>query len=395
MILAATLLWSVEVVVREAPARTSLAPRTLAAARMGIGHGRCSSCWVAITGQAGRRSTGARRRAVALGAAHRAAAHGLRRHVVRRARARAGDRRDRGARVRRRRHGAALRRRRRRADQRRSARSSSRSAPALDRVWPPSADRRRPRRLLPRDATGAAGPLLFARYAYPPNALGLCGADAPRTLLEYGDAGASRRRPRRAGADLRRRVAVPHPDRRRERHRRSARPARRRGVLGRQRAARPRPARRPGAPRRRPLPRPDRPARASTSSTSIAAGAVPHHCFHVFAVYPWLGLLRTGVVDQPLHVLDQCRTTPARRAVGRRARRVEVLRPAAPLGATAPSASASRSRAPSAGRTTVSRSSTRPSRATASRCTGTSSATCSPPPPRGRSTWPTGARWRR
>ena len=43
----------------------------------------------------------------------------------------------------------------------------------------------------------------------------------------------------------------------------------------------------------------------------VAAGAVPHHCFHVFAVYPWLGLLRTGVVDQPLHILDQCRTTPA------------------------------------------------------------------------------------
>ena len=37
---------------------------------------------------------------------------------------------------------------------------------------------------------------------------------------------------------------------------------------------------------------------------------MPHHCFHVFAVYPWLGLLRTGV-DEPLRVLDLCRTTPA------------------------------------------------------------------------------------
>jgi len=26
---------------------------------------------------------------------------------------------------------------------------------------------------------------------------------------------------------------------------------------------------------------------------------------------PWLGLLRSGIVDQPLHILDQCRTTPA------------------------------------------------------------------------------------
>jgi hypothetical protein len=29
-------------------------------------------------------------------------------------------------------------------------------------------------------------------------------------------------------------------------------------------------------------------------------------------VYPWLGLLRSGIVDEPLRVLDRCRTTPAR-----------------------------------------------------------------------------------
>ena len=39
--------------------------------------------------------------------------------------------------------------------------------------------------------TAVAGPLLFARYAYPPNSLGLCGGDSPRTILEYGDARAS------------------------------------------------------------------------------------------------------------------------------------------------------------------------------------------------------------
>jgi hypothetical protein len=44
----------------------------------------------------------------------------------------------------------------------------------------------------------------------------------------------------------------------------------------------------------------------------VAAGAVPHHCFHVFAVYPWVGLLRSGIVEQPLRILDQCRTTAAR-----------------------------------------------------------------------------------
>jgi hypothetical protein len=33
----------------------------------------------------------------------------------------------------------------------------------------------------------------------------------------------------------------------------------------------------------------------------------PHHSFHVFAVYPWIGLLRAGHVHEPLRVLDRCR----------------------------------------------------------------------------------------
>jgi Family of unknown function (DUF6390) len=159
--------------------------------------------------------------------------------------------------------------------------------------------------------TSTAGPLLFARYAYPPNALGLCGADSPRTLLEYGAAGesdaglaelartfegawpyleliagASGLRdpldPRVVeaywvGNELLERVE-PHAlaDHVDERFR---------GRLGRAR---------------------------EHVVEAVAAGAVPHHCFHVFAVYPWLGLLRTGVVDEPLRILDQCRTTPAR-----------------------------------------------------------------------------------
>ncbi len=39
----------------------------------------------------------------------------------------------------------------------------------------------------------------------------------------------------------------------------------------------------------------------------VPAGAVPHHSFHVFGVYPWVGLLRGGRVDEPLRVLDRCR----------------------------------------------------------------------------------------
>jgi Family of unknown function (DUF6390) len=158
--------------------------------------------------------------------------------------------------------------------------------------------------------TDATGALLFARYAYPPNALGLCGADEPRTLLEYGDAreadgglaqlartfeGAwpyleliahangiedpldlrvvqaywvgNELLGRVGGADLARHVDE-----------------RFRGRLGRS---------------------------GEAVTAAIAGGVTPHHCFHVFAVYPWLGLLRSGIVDEPLRVLDRCRTTPA------------------------------------------------------------------------------------
>ena len=40
---------------------------------------------------------------------------------------------------------------------------------------------------------------------------------------------------------------------------------------------------------------------------AIPAGAVPHHSHHVFGVYPWVGLLREGSVQEPMHVLDRCR----------------------------------------------------------------------------------------
>jgi uncharacterized protein DUF6390 len=36
-------------------------------------------------------------------------------------------------------------------------------------------------------------------------------------------------------------------------------------------------------------------------------GGKPHHNFHVFAVYPWVGLLRAERAEEPLRVLDSCR----------------------------------------------------------------------------------------
>jgi hypothetical protein len=37
------------------------------------------------------------------------------------------------------------------------------------------------------------------------------------------------------------------------------------------------------------------------------AGGRPTHVFHVLCVYPWTGLLRGGMVDGPLEILDRCR----------------------------------------------------------------------------------------
>lgn len=51
--------------------------------------------------------------------------------------------------------------------------------------------------------------------------------------------------------------------------------------------------------------------RAGTSWESLTdaldGGGKPSHGFHVFCVYPWVGLMRSGPVQQPLHVLDRCR----------------------------------------------------------------------------------------
>lgn len=42
-------------------------------------------------------------------------------------------------------------------------------------------------------------------------------------------------------------------------------------------------------------------------TATVGTGAVPHHAFHVFCVYPWVGLLREGRGGaEPLRVLDQC-----------------------------------------------------------------------------------------
>lgn len=154
--------------------------------------------------------------------------------------------------------------------------------------------------------SAATGALAFARFAYPPNALGLCGPDASRELLQRAAAGA-------ADAGLRELAAqfegawpylelIAHENR-------IADPLDARVVeaywigndlldgigpraIGEDLTARFGPA--AGRERRR---------------IAGLAGAAPrpHHDFHVFCVYPWTGLLRTGAGDHALHVLDRCR----------------------------------------------------------------------------------------
>ena len=164
----------------------------------------------------------------------------------------------------------------------------------------PRVDRRRARRRRGTafaDAHGMTpGPLLFARYAYPPNALGLCGAEESRTLLEYGTAGASDEGLAElarafegawpyltliAGANKIRDPLDPRVveaywvgnsllDRVSPQTLARHVEDRFKGRVGRS---------------------------WERIVDAVAAGAVPHHTFHVFAVYPWLGLLRTGAVD--------------------------------------------------------------------------------------------------
>lgn len=42
-------------------------------------------------------------------------------------------------------------------------------------------------------------------------------------------------------------------------------------------------------------------------ASALLAGGSPSHAFHVFCVYPWVGLLRSGIPGPALRVLDRCR----------------------------------------------------------------------------------------
>ena len=150
------------------------------------------------------------------------------------------------------------------------------------------------------------GPTRFARYAYPPNALGLCGPDDHAALLEYGAGGVVDGGLRQlarcfegawpyleliAGANgiddpLDSRVVEAYWTGNRLLHKvtpfllGSSLEERFRGPAGRDWAR---------------------------LAEAIPQAPLPHHGFHVFVVYPWTGLLRSGVAGEAMRVLDRCR----------------------------------------------------------------------------------------
>jgi len=152
----------------------------------------------------------------------------------------------------------------------------------------------------------ASGPTLFARFAYPPNALGYCGRDEHRTLLEYAAAEV-------VDPDLRalaRGFEGAWPYLEMIAHANAiADPLDRRVVeaywigndllehvpmalLGASLETRFRdPAGRDWA----------------RLAETIPLAPPVQHGFHVFAVYPWVGLLRGLDGGEPLRVLDRCR----------------------------------------------------------------------------------------
>jgi hypothetical protein len=151
------------------------------------------------------------------------------------------------------------------------------------------------------------GPVLFARYAFPPNSHGYCGPGDSDAFFEYGVAGADDRGLRSlasqfAGAwpyleliahatglsdPLDRRVVEaywigsPRLDQVDTRAVGNSMEQRFRAVTG---------------------------GKFATLTESVLAGGVPHHSFAVFCIYPWTGLLGDGrKAKHALAVLDRCR----------------------------------------------------------------------------------------
>jgi len=160
----------------------------------------------------------------------------------------------------------------------------------------------------PAPGVGASvpGPVLFARYAYPPNRLGLCGPDDAPGLLHGAAEGAERRLRELAlgfeGAYPYLRLIAEASG--------IADPLDARVVdaywIGSEltAAVRPRAMHRDLGDRFRP--------RMTTDAwrwleAALAGGSRPVHAFHVLEIFPRIGLLRGGRVDPMVETIDACR----------------------------------------------------------------------------------------
>ncbi len=147
---------------------------------------------------------------------------------------------------------------------------------------------------------------MFARFAYPPNTLGYCGPDEHDTLLEYATAGTDDGGLRSLAARFE--GAWPYLEL-----------IAAANAIGDPLDARVVEAYWIGNALLRTVTPSMLAASLETRFRSPAGhtwerlapaspdAVVPHHGFHVFAVYPWLGLLRSAAGVDALRVLDRCR----------------------------------------------------------------------------------------
>lgn len=154
---------------------------------------------------------------------------------------------------------------------------------------------------------GPSGPVLFARYAYGPNRLGLCGPDDAESLFGHSSAGGDDREVRHLARGFE--GAYPY----------LALIARANGIpdpldarvveaywLGSPLLDRVTPDLLGESLRTRFRPRLGEPVWKWLRS-SAPAGAKPVHAFHVLDVFPKVGLMRSEQVDDVLRTMDSCR----------------------------------------------------------------------------------------
>jgi hypothetical protein len=161
--------------------------------------------------------------------------------------------------------------------------------------------------LSPAVTAAPSGPVLFGRYAFGPNRLGYCGPDESRSLLAFAAAGTDDRGLRSLAREFEgaypylQLIAAAND---------LADPLERDVVEaywlgnGLTAAVRPRDLHRSVEERFRPR---LTPGAWGWLESSVAIGARPVHAFHVFDVFPRVGLLRGEAVSDVLATIDSCR----------------------------------------------------------------------------------------